>query len=182
MIVDFRKAAHSQVSTSIKNQTVESVQSYKYLGTIIDSKLSFDENCAAVCKKGHQRLFCLRKFNYFHIDKQMMNLFYHAFLESVLSFALVSWFGNLSVKNKNSLNQIVKWSSKLTGVSLANLEAVYTRQLKRITNSILNDTAHPLHSEFQLLPSGRRFLVLSCKTKRYKNSFIPAAIRHLNKT
>ena len=58
MIIDFRKQPPSHVVTTIKGQTVELVQSYKYLGMIIDTKLTFDENCEAVCKKGHQRLFC----------------------------------------------------------------------------------------------------------------------------
>ncbi len=41
MIIDFRKNVPMHKVTYIKGHTVESVQSYKYLGTIIDSKLSF---------------------------------------------------------------------------------------------------------------------------------------------
>ncbi len=72
--------------TYFKSQTVDSVQSYKYLETIIDSKLSFEANCEAVCRKGHQRLFFLRKLCKFHIDKTLLiinnrsstsNQFYH---------------------------------------------------------------------------------------------------------
>ncbi len=84
---------------------MDCVDSYRYLGTIIESQLTFEKNCENVCKKGHQRLFCLRKLSRFHIDKTMMILFYRAFIESVMSFSLVSWFGSLSLKNKNSLNQ-----------------------------------------------------------------------------
>ena len=52
MIIDFRKHTHAHEVTFIKGQTVECTQSYKYLGTIIDS--NFEANCEAVCKKGHQ--------------------------------------------------------------------------------------------------------------------------------
>lgn len=38
-----------------------------------------------------------------------------ALIESVSSFCSVAWFGYLSLKNKNYLTQIVKWSTKLTG-------------------------------------------------------------------
>ncbi len=48
MIIDFRKNDPMHKVTYIKGQTVESVQSYKYLGTIIDSKPSFEANCEAV--------------------------------------------------------------------------------------------------------------------------------------
>ncbi len=61
-------------------------------------------------------------------------------------------------------------------------ESLYTRQVERITGSILNDDSQPLHSEFQLFPSERRFVTPhKCRTKRYKNSFVPAAITQMNK-
>ena len=97
--------------TLIKGQTIEFVQSYKYLGTVIDEKLNFEANLEAVCKKGHQRLYCLRKLSHFHIERTIMTMFYRAFIESILSFSLVSWFGHTSLKGRNALNQIVKWSS-----------------------------------------------------------------------
>jgi hypothetical protein len=181
MIVDFRKHASPNDVTTIKTQPVQYVDSYKYLGTIIDFKLNFEENCIAVCKKGHQRLHCLRKLFFFQVDKTIMTLFYRAFIESIVSFSLVSWFGSLSIKNRNSLNQVVKWSSKLVGESQPNPASLYTRQVQRITESILNHRLHPLHKEFQLLPSGKRFLVPRFKTKRFKNSFVPAAITLKNK-
>ncbi len=80
MIIDFRKNDPMHKVTYIKGQTVESVQSYKYLGTIIDSKLSFEANCEAVCRKGHQRLFFLRKLCIFYIDKTLLIMFYHKYI------------------------------------------------------------------------------------------------------
>ena len=91
MIIDFRRHAHTHEVTSIKGLTVECVESYKYLGTIIDSKLNFEPNCEAVCKKGHQHLFCLRKLSYCHIDKTMLTLFYRAFIESIFFFGVMVW-------------------------------------------------------------------------------------------
>ena len=37
MVIDFRKLAHTHKDTFIKGQTVECVESYKYLGTIVES-------------------------------------------------------------------------------------------------------------------------------------------------
>lgn len=62
----FRGCAHTHEDTSIESQTVESVQSCKYLGTIIDSKLKFEAIREAVCIKGRRCLFCLRKRSCFH--------------------------------------------------------------------------------------------------------------------
>ncbi len=86
MLIDFRKLPQAQEVTTIKGQTVECVQTYKYLGMIIDSKLTFEANCEAVYKKGNQRLFCLRKLSSFHIDRTLLTLFYLAFIESVSFF------------------------------------------------------------------------------------------------
>jgi len=84
MIIDFRTRTVDHVTTIIKGQTVEQVESFKYLGTIIDLKLSFESNCDMVCKKGHQRLRCLRKLAKFHIDRRMLSLFYFAFHSGVV--------------------------------------------------------------------------------------------------
>ncbi len=54
-----------------------------------------------------------------------MIIFYRAFIESVMSFSTVSWFGSLSLKNKKSLNQIVKWASKIIGEYESSLAGLY---------------------------------------------------------
>lgn len=54
---------------------VESVERYKYLGTLIDKKLSFNDNTDMMCKKGQQYLFCLRKLSLFHVGRTLMTIF-----------------------------------------------------------------------------------------------------------
>ena len=44
MIVDFRRQEHSPGKTIIHNNKVEIVSKYKYLGTIFDDKLKWDDN------------------------------------------------------------------------------------------------------------------------------------------
>lgn len=86
MRTDFRKLPQAQEVTIIKGQTVECVQTYKYLGTITDSKLTFEANCEAVYKKGNQHLFCLKKLSSFHIARTVLTLFYRAFTESAFAW------------------------------------------------------------------------------------------------
>lgn len=101
------------------------------------------------------------------ISMVLMVLFYRAFIESILSFSLkVVWESIFKEQKLPKSN-----CKKLIGVSQFSPVSLYSRQLQRITGSILNDDAHPLHSEFQLLPS----------RPRYKNSFVPAAITLMNK-
>ena len=72
-------------------------QQYKYLGTVLDDKLNFDVNTDSICKKANKCLFFLRKLRSFDVNKTIMKLFYSAFVESVLSFNIVFWFGTLSL-------------------------------------------------------------------------------------
>ncbi len=73
MMIEVREQANTH---DFKTMTMlQCVASYRCLGKIIDSKLNFKENCAAVCKKGHQRLHCLKKLSYIQVDKTMMSLF-----------------------------------------------------------------------------------------------------------
>ena len=176
MVIDFRKVFLPPSKTFIKGTEIEFVEQYKYLGTVIDKNLKFDVNCDAVCKKGQQCLYFLRKLNTFNVDRKMMSLFYKSFIESVLVFAMIAWYGNLNIRDKNHLSHIVK----VAGFSQSPLMVIFDQQVLRKARSILDCTNHPLHSEFVILPSGRRFRVPLFKTNMGKNSFVLCAITQLN--
>ncbi len=181
MYIDFRhKPSNINQTTIIKGQALEVVDNYKYLGTIVDNKLNFTCHSDALCKKGQQRLSCLRKLSKFQVDKSLMILFYKSCIESVLTFSLLCWFGNLNTRSKNALSRVVKMSNKILGVNQCTLSDLFHRQILRKANVIRSDSSHPLHSEFQLLPSGSRLRFPPVKSNRYKYSLIPTAISLLN--
>ena len=76
MIVDFRRQEHSPGKIIIHNNEVEIFSKYKYLGTIFDDKLKWDDNTEEIVKKGLQRLYLLRKLNYFSVDQKILTLFF----------------------------------------------------------------------------------------------------------
>ena len=49
MLIDFRKSHNVIQPLVIQNEQVETVWQYKYLGTIIDDKLSWKPNCHTRC-------------------------------------------------------------------------------------------------------------------------------------
>lgn len=180
LIVDFRKKNEDVPSTIIHGQEVDIVSKYKYLGTIFDDKLRWDENTDLVIKKCHQRLYFLRKLKSFSVDTTILSLFYQSFIESVLCFSFISWYFNLSIKNKNSLKRIVSLGSKIIGEPQRDLTQFCEQQILRKGKSIIASDSHILKHMFQYLPSGRRFRLPSCKTNRRKFSFVPVATRLLN--
>jgi len=105
-----------------------------------------------------------------------MILFYKSYIESVLTFSMLCWYGSLGVKAKTALVKIVNTSRKVLGVQQSHPTDLYNQQVVGKARFILMVTSHPLHSEFQFLPSG--FLLV--RSNRYKHSFIPTSISLLN--
>ena len=60
MIFDFRRSAAVDESLVIHNHPIEQVSEYKYLGTVIDSKLNWNTNSQLFSSKANQRLYFLR--------------------------------------------------------------------------------------------------------------------------
>jgi len=164
----------------INNEAVEQVDTFKYLGTVLDKKASFSSHVDTVCKKANQRLYLLRKLKSFDVDRLILETVYRSLVESILTFNTIAWFGNLNVKDKAKLTRIVKLAGKIIGLEQKPLSGLYELFVKRKARKIVNDPTHPLHDAFQMLPSGRRFRAPLAKRNLYKRSFLPTAITVLN--
>ena len=147
---------------------------------MIDEKLSFEANVSHIFKKAQQRMYLLRKLRSFSVSQEILQLVYRSLVESILSFNIVSWFGNLTVKNKTKLTRIVNQASKIIGINQLQMCELYKAALKRKAFQISQDPTHPLHSAFQRLPSGRRYRVPFARKNTFKHSFVPSAISILN--
>ncbi len=178
--IDFRRNVTNTDKTSINGLEIEVVTEYKYLGSIIDDKLCFESNTSLLCKKGQQRLYCLRKLAKFNVEKTLLTLFYRSFVELVVIFSLICWYGSITLKQTNSISRLIRVSSCIKGSKQKGLDKLYQKQMLRWVESILSDSSHPFQAEFQMLPSGSRFKLPKLRTNRYKHSFLPAAILLLN--
>ncbi len=168
------------VPVSIESHSVEIVDNIKYLGTFIDSKLSFVDNTNYILKKCMQRLFLIRRISRFGVSQNILEIAYKSLVESVLTYNLTSWYGHLNCKQKNSLARVTNIASKIIGRPQSKLGEVYTSRCVGKAERILIDPTHPLCDQFVLLPSGRRFLMPRAKTNIYKRSFVPAAVGFLS--
>ena len=181
LVVDFRKHSEELKPSIIQGNNVEIVDTYKYLGTVFDSKLKFDVNTENIMKKGQQRIHLLRRLNSFNVCKETMCMFYQSFIESILTFSFICWFGGLSIKDKNCLYNIVKVCSKIIGIRQRDLSSLWERKVIKRAQGIISQPDHVLSSDFVLMPSGRRFAAPLVKTNRRAKSFLPSAIRLLNR-
>ena len=118
MIFDFRCLAAGVEPLVIHNHPIEQVSEYKYLGTVIDSKLNWNTNSQLRSSKANQRLYFLRKLKEFHVDIMILNLFYQSLIQSILTFCLICNFINLSKQNVKKLERRRKITQRLIGTDL----------------------------------------------------------------
>ena len=181
MVIDFRKKPAHVPDLVIGGVKVERVNEYKYLGTVLDDKLNFTANTDLIHRKCQSRIYCLQKLRSLGVNANILQSFYRCFIESVITFSFLCWFGSLSVRNKNVLGRVVNVCSTVVGAKQVSLNELYECRVVRKARRIVNDSSHVLAQHFELLPSGRRFRVPKFKTLRTKNSFVPRSILLCNK-
>ena len=115
----------------IKTEDIKSVKTFKYLGTVLDNNLSFTTHVDTVCKKVNQRMYLIRKLKTFHVDKKMLEMIYRSFVESILTFNIVMFYGHLTVKQKNRLNKIVNIATKLINLKHKSLNDLYQQAISK---------------------------------------------------
>ena len=180
IIVDFRKNKSETPALEIQGQIVEQVENFKFLGTVINSSLSWDDNCMAIISKAKQRLYFLRQLRKFKANPAIMLQFYRAVIESVLTFSMCVWYGSATQEDKDKLEGIVNTASKIIGCQLPSLDDIYQKRTKKRAKGIAKDSSHPSYHIFDLLPSGRRYRTIRTRTNRFQKSFFPSAISILN--
>ena len=180
MVIDVKRNKSEVRACMIKGQEVERVNAYRYLGSWIDDKLVFDVNSDAIHKKCRQRMHVLYTLRSLHVNSTIMERCYQSFIQSVLAFSVICWFGSLKAKDRMRLNGIVRLCGKIVGTSQQSLDELFSKRAVKRAVGILNDPQHVLAPFFEYLPSGRRLRNYKCRTKRFSNTFIPKSVLLLN--
>lgn len=180
MIFDPRVVSNTN-PVRIHNTPICQVSSYKYLGVFMDSSLTWQVHIESLCTKLQQRMYFLRRLRLYGVNNRLLFLFFQMILESVIQYGMQTWYGNLTVQLKAKLGRLVKTALRIVGhQDQGYMQSLYEKSVLREALKILEDPTHILHQEFTLLPSGKRFRTLNCRLNKYKNSFVPTAIRMLN--
>ena len=181
LVIDFRRNPNDIPDLVIKGEKVERVSEYKYLGVVIDNKLTFTANTNAIHKKCQSRLYCLQKLRSLQVGKGVLQTFYRSFIESLLTFGFMCWFGGLGLGNKTVLERMVRVCSRVVGERQRSLNQLYECRVKRKAKIICKDKSHVLAKYYSQLPSGRRYRMPKVKSLRARNSFLPFSISLLNR-
>ena len=181
LVIGFGRTSYNHEPLVINSENIERVSEYKYLGTIIDDKLTWTQNIDRIHKKCSKRLYFVRQLGKLSINNSILRLFYESTTLSVLAFNAVGWYGNASDTQKKKLQRIEHNTNKIIkDKGGRTINDIYERRLKDMATRIQRNPKHPLHSHYSVLPSGRRYASIYANTNRYKYSFVPTSIRRLN--
>ena len=179
IVFDFRVGPPQIDPINVNGVDIEIVNKYKYLGTTIDNKLSWAEECKCIISKAQTRMYFLRKLRSLRVDMSIMGLFYKSVVESIFLFNCVVWFGACRKEDFKKMEAIVKRASKIIG-ERRDLAEECTARILQMSKEILANEDHPLHHHYEFMRSGRRLRSRRCRTKRYAGSFVPYSIREYN--
>ncbi|KAK3553724.1 hypothetical protein QTP70_007598 [Hemibagrus guttatus] len=143
MVVDFRRVQsdHSPLNTDGSN--VEIVKSSKFLGVHLAEDLIWSLNTSSITKKAQQRLYFLRRLRKAHLPPSILTTFYRGTIESILRSCITAWFGNCTVSDRKTLQQIVRTAEKIIRVSLPSITDIYSTRCIRKANSIVQHVDSP---------------------------------------
>ena len=93
--------------------------------------------------------FRMTEKNQLNISRELLQIVYKSLVESVLTFNIVVWYGNLGVKGKAKLACIVGMAGKIVGAKQDSLSDLYLTAVERKTGRILDDAKHPSFLSFR---------------------------------
>ena len=114
------KSVCAHLPVVISDQTIKQVGSYKYMGIHIDSKLSWRVHVEAVCSRAQKRQSLLSlRLGALGFSTNLLLLVYRATTESLITYGITSFSGNLSVQSKSQILRIKSNSPKTVGCTLS---------------------------------------------------------------
>ena len=172
LVIDFRRNPETIPELVINGKKVARVLEYKCLSTIIDHKLTLGTNAKIIPRKCQSKIYFSQKLRSLTVNQLVLGNFYRCFIQFVLTFGFLNWFGGLSLKNRNVLMTIVNVCGRIVGAQQTDMSALYERRVTQKAKVIAKDPGHTLAVQYQLLPSGRRFWMPLVATAGTRRSFV----------
>ena len=112
MIFNFTQNHQFTTRLELKGQKIEIVDKMKILGTVINSNLSWDDNCNAIIKKVNARMQLLQNIYSFGATTHEMVHLWVVFCRSVVEQSCVVWHSSLTKENNDDLARTQKTFQK----------------------------------------------------------------------
>ena len=184
IIYDFRKHKVAHTPVVIKDDVVDVVTNFKYLGVSLQDDMRWSSHIAVQVKKCNKRLYHVRCLHKLNVDSKIICMFYNCVVSIVLFYAISCWYNSCTEHQKSAILKIRKRCSRIISPlwrdKLEHPRDIYLKRCLAFAKKVMDDQHHPLHQYFVLLPSGRRYASARCRTTRFRNMTIPTCIRLIN--
>jgi len=107
MVVDFQKNPAPPATITLCDSPVDTVESFRFLGTTITQDLKWELNISSITKKAQQRMYFLRQLKKFNLPKTMMVYFYTDIIEYILTSSITIWYTPATAKDKGRLQRVI---------------------------------------------------------------------------
>jgi hypothetical protein len=129
----------------LKGENIEIVNKMKILGTIVNDKLCWDDNCQYIIKKVNARMQLIRNLQSFGATHSEMVHLWTIFCRSVLEQSCAVWHSSLTQENIDDLERTQKSFCKIV---LRENYTTYENALYKLDMDSLHDRRNILQLKF----------------------------------
>ena len=181
----------------LNGSQLETVPSFKYLGVLISSDLSWSQHIESVCSKARKILGLIYRRFYHHADTPTLQRLYVSLVRPHLEYVAPIWSPHL-LQDINTLESVQKFALRLCGknwnlgycelLNLFKLPTLENRRLhlklctlfKIVHNLCSFNRTLPLISPYSHNTRCLTFLQPFARTVAFRSSFFPDAISYWN--
>lgn len=124
-----------------KELVVDFQRTYPWSSAILE----FNKWAATGSQESTPETFLFKKCG---ISRNAMVQFYRAAVESILTYAITVWFGNMSAEDRRQLDKVVRTASRIVGCDLPPLSDIYKARLQKKGLKDLKDLSHLANNLF----------------------------------
>ena len=108
-----KPAMHLDVTYGNDNIFLSPSEHTKFLGVVVDNKLTFSNHVDYIISKCSQRLYLMRLLKRMGMDSEGLKTFYVANIKSVITYACPAWYNLLSDNDKTRLERIQRSATRI---------------------------------------------------------------------
>ena len=178
---------------SINGKEIERIESFKLLGVVISSDLSWQPHVDFILKKAAKRIYCIHYLVRAGIRDKDIIIIYCSIIRSILEYACPVWHPGLTKKQSSDIERVQKRCLKLIYPHLSYAESLQTSELEKLqirrealTKNMFNEIKNETHVLHSLLPfrdpsscrarNSYPFVIPITKSTRFGRAFIPYCI------
>ena len=195
MRICFKKETPDIPPITINDIQIEQVHSTQLLGVTISQDLTWQLYIDDITTKASQRLYFVILLKRGGIEPHHLVKIYTTIIHSVIDYACQVWHISLSIRHTNQLESIQKRAMRIIFYGMRYNDAIATARIPTLADrrealyrslfARMQQTNHKLHHLLRpprrcnySLRNARTYGVPRCKTKRFKNLFVPYGLHN----